>query len=101
VRVSAGITPASTNNASCVQRTWNINEATIGGNSVTLTFKWAAAEHGASFNAATTPHAYRHNGTIYAMAANMSLPVLSGGIYSSSTSGGISGFSPWIVSSAA
>ena len=99
VRVAAGVSPATTNNAACVQRTWNITEMTSGGNNATLTFKWAAAEHGGSFSAASAPFAYRYNGSTYVLAKNMTLPVLTSGIYSSSTTGGtISTFSPWIVS---
>ncbi|MBK9939882.1 MAG: G8 domain-containing protein, partial [Chitinophagaceae bacterium] len=70
VRVSAGVTPASSNNAACVQRTWNINEMTTGGNSATLTFKWAAAEHGASFSGSSA-FAFRHNGSTYTLASSM------------------------------
>ena len=101
VRVSAGITPSSSNNAVCVQRTWNINEMTSGGNTANLTFKWAAAEHGASFNVSGTPYAFRHNGSTYLMVGSMTTPALSSGIYSSTTSAPVSSFSPWIVSSSA
>ncbi len=102
VRVATGINPTSVNNSACVQRTWNISEMTTGGNNATLTFKWAAAEHGAGFSAASAPFAYRHNGSAYLFTRNMTLPVLSGGIYSSSTTGtAISAFSPWIVSGSA
>lgn len=98
VRVSAGITPSSSNNASCVQRTWNINEMTTGGNGATLTFKWAAAEHGGTFNPLATPYAYRHNGSTYLLVGSMTIPALASGIYSSNTVSPVSTFSPWIVS---
>ena len=97
VRVSTGLTPTSTNNAACVQRTWNINEMTSGGNNATLTFKWAAAEHGGSFTPSSA-FAYRHNGSTYVLASSMTVPVLASGIYSSSTTSLITSFSPWIVS---
>ncbi|HRG81944.1 MAG TPA: T9SS type A sorting domain-containing protein [Chitinophagaceae bacterium] len=101
VRVSTGITPSSSNNAVCVQRTWNINEMTTGGNTANLTFKWAAAEHGGSFNVSGTPYTFRHNGSTYVMVGSMTTPVLASGIYSSTTSAPVSSFSPWIVSSSA
>ena len=101
VNVVAGLNPATTNAASCLQRTWNINEMTSGGNNVTLTFKWAAADQGAGFNNTTGPYAFRHNGTAYVMNTSMTVPALSAGIYSSTTNTAITNFSPWIISSAA
>jgi hypothetical protein len=99
VRVAVGLSPAVPNSAICVQRTWNITEMTAGGNSCILTFKWAAAEHGASFNASSA-FAHRHNGSTWVLASSMSAPSLSSGIYSSSTTSGISTFSPWIIANA-
>lgn len=101
VRVADGISPASSNNNACVQRTWNINELTSGGNNATLTFKWAAAEHGSAFSAASSPFTHRHNGSVYVLASNMTVPVLTSGIYSSSTTSAVSAFSPWIVAASA
>lgn len=100
VRVSTGVTPTTSNSAACVQRTWNINEMTAGGNPTTLTFKWSGAEHGGSFSAASAPFAYRHNGSTYLLTSNMTTPVLTSGIYSSNTVTTVSSFSPWIVASA-
>jgi hypothetical protein len=102
VRVTSGISPSSANNSLCVQRTWNISEMTTGGNNATLSFRWASAQHGSGFSASAAPFAYRHNGSIYIFSRNMTLPVLTSGIYSSSTTGGaITSFSPWIVSGSA
>ena len=98
VRVDGSVTPSSPNNAQCVQRTWNITEMTAGGNSATLTFKWAAAQHGGSFSGSSA-FAYRHNGSTYVLASSMTVPVLASGIYSSSTVTPITAFSPWIVAS--
>ena len=69
---------------------------TTGGNSATLTFKWAAAEHGASFSGSSA-FAFRHNGSTYTLASSMTVPSLLSGIYSSSTVTPITTFSPWIV----
>ncbi|MGH2552858.1 MAG: hypothetical protein ACRDEB_04035, partial [Chitinophagaceae bacterium] len=66
------------------------------GNSATLTFKWAAAEHGASFSGSSA-FAFRHNGSTYVFTSSMTSPVLASGIYSSSTVTPITTFSPWIV----
>jgi Secretion system C-terminal sorting domain len=99
VRVSTGLTPTASSSASCVQRTWNINEMTAGSNPSTLTFKWASGEHGGAFNAGATPYAYRHNGSAYVIASTLTLPSLVSGIYSSSTTATVSSFSPWIVAS--
>ena len=99
VRVATGVTPVSSDAAFCVNRTWTINEITAGGNSAILTFKWAAADEGVSFNHSIASKAYRNNGSIWVLASTMSVPALSGGIYSSSTLSSISTFSPWIVSS--
>jgi Secretion system C-terminal sorting domain len=101
VRVSTGITPSSTNNSVCVQRTWNINEMTTGGNTANLTFKWSSGEHGGSFNVGSTPYAFRHNGSTYLLVGTLTTPSLVSGIYSSTTSSPVSSFSPWIVSSSA
>ncbi len=99
VRTITGVNPTTTNNASCLQRTWNISEMTTGGNNATLTFKWTSAEHGAGFTPASAPYTYRHNGSTYVLASSMTTPVFASGIYSSNTTSTISGFSPWIVSS--
>lgn len=99
IGIETGLNPATSGASNCVQRTWSINEMKIGENNATLTFKWSAAEHGAGFNPAIPPYAFRHNGATYGLASNLSLPVLSSGIYSSSTTGPVSSFSPWIVSS--
>jgi G8 domain len=99
VRVSTGLNPASTGSALCVQRTWQINEMKKGGNNANLTFKWVAADNGASFNTGSSVFAYRHNGTSYVPGANLTIPSLAGGIYSASTTAAVSSFSPWIVTS--
>ncbi len=99
VRVSTGVSPSIPGSATCIQRTWNITEMTTGGNPSTLTFKWAVADQGGSFNNTATPYAFRHNGAAYTLMSSMSVPSLSSGIYSSTTSSTVSTFSPWIVSS--
>jgi len=99
VRVESGVNPASGSASNCVQRTWNISEMKTGGNNAVLTFKWVATDHGGGFNVSIPPYAFRHNGAAYGLASTMSLPSLSVGVYSSSTSGAITNFSPWIISS--
>jgi G8 domain len=99
VRVGTAVNPTTSSSASCVQRTWQINEMKAGGNNANLTFKWVAADHGGTFNAATAAFAFRHNGTSYVAAANLTTPSLAGGIYSASTTAAVSSFSPWIVTS--
>ena len=53
VRVIDAISPSCPNNAFAVQRTWEINEQTSGGNgTVSAAFQWRSTEEGTSFNRA-------------------------------------------------
>jgi hypothetical protein len=101
VRVGTGVNPTTASSASCVQRTWQINEMKAGGNNANLTFKWVAADNGGSFNTASSAFAFRYNGTSYVAAGNLTIPSLAAGIYSASTTAAVSSFSPWIVTSSA
>jgi hypothetical protein len=99
-RVNTGVSPtAGANNPFFVQRTWNINEMKSGGNNATLTFKWTAADHGASFVATNPANAFRNDGTNWIFTNGMTTPVLAAGVYSANTTSPISTFSPWGVSS--
>jgi hypothetical protein len=99
VRVASAVNPTTGSAASCVQRTWQINEMKPGGNNANLTFKWVAADHGASYNVATPAIGFRHNGSSYVIGANLTTPSLAAGIYSASSTAAISNFSPWVVAS--
>jgi hypothetical protein len=56
VHVDSTVNPSAPDDSICVQRTWEIGEATPGGNHAALTFQWAGAEEGAKFtrNASST-----------------------------------------------
>jgi hypothetical protein len=100
VNVTTGVVPtAGNNNPFFVQRTWNINEMTIGNNNATLTFKWTAADHGGSFVATNPANAFRNNGTNWVFTNAMTTPVLASGVFSANTTGAVSTFSPWAVAS--
>jgi hypothetical protein len=61
VRVDSTIEPGALSDSVCVQRTWDIQEATEGDNHAALTFQWTGAEEGTSFfrNSSST---YLYNG---------------------------------------
>ena len=99
VRVEDGLNPTTGGANYCVQKTWTINEMKSGGNNATLSFKWIAADQGSNFSPAIPPYAFRYNGTKYVLASSMTTPVLNSGVYTSTTTGTISTFSPWILSS--
>lgn len=99
VGVKTGVSPASSDALSCVSRTWSIKEMKTGSNNATLTFKWTAADHGATYNPLVAATASRHNGTTWVLGSAMSIPSLASGIYSCVTSSTVSAFSPWVISS--
>lgn len=57
VRVDSTIELGALSDSVCVQRTWDISEATGGDNHAALTFQWSGAEEGASF--------FRNNSSTY------------------------------------
>ena len=64
VRAQSSVNPSAPDNTLCVQRTWNIDETTPGGNNAKLTFQWAASDEGANF-ARNLSATFRHNGSQY------------------------------------
>jgi Secretion system C-terminal sorting domain/Immunoglobulin I-set domain len=84
-----------------VQRTWQIDEATIGGNTATLTLQWDASHEGASF-IRTYCGIYKSNGTAIDYAGytgqNGAAALVSGTTWQKQLTG-VTSFSPWGVTS--
>ncbi|MFZ4620330.1 MAG: T9SS type A sorting domain-containing protein [Bacteroidota bacterium] len=94
VRVANGVSPSADNNATAVQKTWMISEATAGSNNATLTIQWAGTEEGGSFTRGTSA-VWHHNGSNW---VNVSGGTFGGSDpYTLATTTAVTSFSPFIV----
>jgi hypothetical protein len=58
------VSPPGANDAAALQRTWDISEATPGGNgAITVTLQWNGSEEGGSFSPRTSAVCWRYTGT--------------------------------------
>jgi hypothetical protein len=58
------VSPPGANDAAALQRTWDISEATPGGNgAMTVTLQWNGSEEGESFNPRASAVCWRYTGT--------------------------------------
>lgn len=81
----------------CVDRTWYVEEAVIGGSSVTLTVQWVAGDELTGFNRGSCNVAH-HDGTTWQGTTNGANST-SGSVYYRSSPSGRTSFSPYALQS--
>jgi hypothetical protein len=92
-RVETGINPSTGQDASFVNRTWNIEEGTPGGTNSTVKFQWVASHENASFTRASS-NIYHYSSSAW---AEQTSSTFGGTTTYTSSKGGITSFSPFII----